>query len=86
MAHCLRRMKRAAVEQADLIPGALIQAPLISPLASLGAEPHAPIAPGAKAEFSAAMVAVQGHEPRVHALGEGARNPIAAVELLKATL
>jgi hypothetical protein len=41
---------------------------------------------GAGAEFSAAMVAVQRHEPRVHALGDGARYPIAATELLKATL
>ena len=86
MAHCLRCVGRNAVKPSDLIPGALVQALLIRLLARLRAEPHAPVALGAAVEVSSAMVAVQRHELRVHALGDGARYPITATELLKAAL
>lgn len=86
MADGLRCVARDALKPTDLISGALVQSPLISSLARLGAEPYAPIALGAEAELSAAMVAAQHHELRLHALGDGARYPSAATEVLKATL
>jgi hypothetical protein len=86
MSECSWRIARDAVEPADLISGAPVQAPPVGARACLGAEPHAPIAPGDETKFFAAMVAAQRHDPRLHALGDGARNPIAATELLKATL
>jgi hypothetical protein len=81
-----RCIARNTVKPADLVSGALVQAPLIGVLARLGAKSHAPIASSGETEFSAAMVAAHGHELRLHTLGLGARNPIAATELLKATL
>jgi hypothetical protein len=86
MPEWLSCVARDAVEPTDLISGAVVQAPLISRLAGIGAEPHAPIASGGKAEFSAAMVAAHRHDLRPQALGDGARYPIAATELLIATL
>jgi hypothetical protein len=80
------RIARAAVKPADLVSGAFVQTPLISHPASLGAESHAPIAPGGETKSFTAMVTAQCHDLRLQAVGDGARNPIAATELLKATL
>lgn len=77
---------RDVVKPADLILGAPVQAPLISLLARVGAEPHAPIASGAEPELSAAMVAVERHELRLHVVGDGAQYPIAATAVLRAIL
>jgi hypothetical protein len=82
----LQRSWCEAIKPADLISGARVQALLVSLPACLGAKPHAPIARRGETEFSAAMVAAQCHERRLHALGGGARYPIAATELLKAAL
>jgi hypothetical protein len=86
MPECSWCVARDAVKPADLIYGAFVQAPLIGLPARLGAEPHAPIAPGGETKFSTAMVTVQRHDLWLHTLGDGARNPIAASELLTATL
>jgi len=75
-----------AVKPDDLISCAFVQAPLVGARACFGAEPHAPIASGFETELSTAMVAAHRHHLRLHALGDGARNPIAATELLIATL
>jgi hypothetical protein len=57
MSECSWRIARDVVKPADLIFRALAQAPLISRLARLGTESHAPIATSGEAEFSTAMVA-----------------------------
>jgi hypothetical protein len=77
---------RDAVKPADLISGALVPASPRSRLACIVTKPHAPVASGGETEFSAALVAAQCHELRLHALGVGTRYPIAETELLKATL
>src|ERR1700689_5083419 len=69
----LRCVASQPVKPADLAARALAQSPLIGRLACLGAEPHAPIALNDRAERSAAMVAAQSHELRVHALIAGGR-------------
>lgn len=58
--------ERGRVEAANLEPGIVLQAPLISVLARRGAKPHMPIVMDVSAESLAAMIATQRHELRVH--------------------
>jgi hypothetical protein len=70
------------VQPGNLVSRGLVQSSRVRLLADFGAELHAPIALDDGAQLSAAMVAADCHEPRVHALGDGARYPIAATEVL----
>jgi hypothetical protein len=79
-----RWVARGTIKPTYFDSGVFAQSLLISRLACGGAEPHPPVALDAEAKISAAMVAAQPHELRVHAPSDGTRYSSAETDVLNA--